>query len=560
MRIKNRKIPCGAFGIQGAANLMNSLGNNASGIAQLVSQFTTDSNATTTGQAVGQSLSDVANGISTGASIGSTFGPVGTIVGSAAGLATGLVGHKGKKAEMTSFTDYDEGTLGTGLIGAFGNGSLRRRRREIKKNAFNNRAAVANTANLQEDYDYMDVDAAAEGGTPLSLAYLDDGEVLQAPDGTLSKIPEQGNPTDSNLELMQAGTRVLSDKLKVPGTKKTFAETMDDYVRVRNTKGTDIYAQNAQKLNDMNSNAMYDRLFNMQEEMKRQKGIKRKYKNLVPTGADGLDDIEYDSTIMPSMIGYDTTGSINNSTITPTADMQAAFNAYNSSALSAAGERVDAANRKAARSANMSKLGDAIQGLGTAAASLTPIISNLSTDRAETYAPAYNPYENIARRLMRRRRVRLDATERALRRQQAIDQYNANQYNTSTGANLAFAAATSSDRRQQLANARLAAESANAQYDAERANTLIDLGRGRVDAYNNARDINMRNRAAARNIRRTGLSQLSQYAQNREYMRNYMNRDNALMQLYAPWLENMYSNDTVGNFYNYLNRRGNNAS
>jgi len=54
---------------------------------------------------------------------------------------------------MTSFTDYDEGTLSTGLTGLFGgNGRLKRERSRIKQNAYANKDAVAGTSNLQTDF------------------------------------------------------------------------------------------------------------------------------------------------------------------------------------------------------------------------------------------------------------------------------------------------------------------------------------------------------------------------------------------------------------------------
>ena len=80
--------------------------------------------------------------------MGSSFGPMGTMIGAGVGLGIGLIGRKGREAEMTSFTDYDEGTLGTGLIGAFGNKRLRRERARIKYNAYANRAAVQGTGQL----------------------------------------------------------------------------------------------------------------------------------------------------------------------------------------------------------------------------------------------------------------------------------------------------------------------------------------------------------------------------------------------------------------------------
>ena len=78
-----------------------------------------------------------------------------------------------------------------------------------------------------------------------------------------------------------------------------------------------------------------------------------------------------------------------------------------------------------------------------------------------------------------------------------------------------------------IAAARAAESNANNQYRAKYANTMNNLGQQWVQATNLASELNVRNRDAARNIRRTGLSQLSQWAQNRELMSNQRSRDNA---------------------------------
>lgn len=266
---------------------------NTSGIAQaipgaintLTSPFQT-STATTGGEATIQSLTGIAEGAGSGAQLGMTIGgPVGGLVGGIAGAAVGLIGKKGKAAEMTSFTDFDEGTLGTGLIGAFRNKKLRRRRAAIRLNAFQNREAVAGTERLanefNEDNTEFDTDVFEYGGkVPSSLAYVDDGELIQTPDGTVSKVPEQGQPTDSNLVNLPEGSRILSNTLKVPGTNKTFAELGDKVMTRKKSKGKDIYAQNADMLNEMNNKLMHDKLFAMQESIKAKKGIKNKTKEL----------------------------------------------------------------------------------------------------------------------------------------------------------------------------------------------------------------------------------------------------------------------------------------
>jgi len=74
--------------------------------------------------------------------------------GAVGGAILGGIGKSGEKANMTSFTDYNEGTLSTGLKGLFGNSGLKRERRRIKSNAYNNKAAVAGTSNLENEFNY----------------------------------------------------------------------------------------------------------------------------------------------------------------------------------------------------------------------------------------------------------------------------------------------------------------------------------------------------------------------------------------------------------------------
>jgi len=74
-----------------------------------------------------------------------------------------------------------------------------------------------------DDQNDFTMAAYGDDGIDTSLAYLDDGELIRTPDGSIQGIPEQGKPTDSNLINVPVGTQVLSDKLKVPGTKYTFA-------------------------------------------------------------------------------------------------------------------------------------------------------------------------------------------------------------------------------------------------------------------------------------------------------------------------------------------------
>lgn len=601
-------------------------------INTLTSPFQT-STATTGGEATMQSLTGIAEGAGSGAQLGMTIGgPVGGLVGGIAGAAVGLIGKKGKAAEMTSFTDFDEGTLGTGLRGAFRNRKLRKRRAAIRLNAFQNREAVAGTERLanefNEDNTEFDTDVFEYGGkVPSSLAYVDDGELIQTPDGTVSKVPEQGQPTDSNLVNLPEGSRILSNTLKVPGTNKTFAELGDKMMAKKKSKGKDIYAQNSDMLNNMNNQLLHDKLFTMQENLKAKRGIKSKSKSINAFDNGGLNTYKYDTTFTdydklysPQYMNFvnslkenDTTSSnwlnrINsgefgniggnkfsianikrlatdrkkgpvhnamlaastayakenpvNPVTAPNVDLvlDMPTDAEQNAMLNVSATPQDIAYRKTPRDIRRERMGsltDSLSGLTSGIASLAPIMSNLFTSDPEAVPANYNPYATAITNTMGRRRFNINPLLRDIEQNRNAANYSASQYKTNTGHDMAFRLQTAIAANKANAQARATENNANNQYRAEYANAMNDLGQQWVNATNLASDLNARNRAAARNIRRTGLGQLSQWAQNRELMSNQRSRDNAMLKLYDPFLQAGFTNADLTEFRKYLKKGGN---
>lgn len=553
-------------------------------INTLTSPFQT-STATTGGEATMQSLTGIAEGAGSGAQLGMTIGgPVGGLVGGIAGAAVGLIGKKGKAAEMTSFTDFDEGTLGTGLRGAFRNKKLRRRRAAIRLNAFQNREAVAGTERLanefNEDNTEFDTDVFEYGGkVPSSLAYVDDGELIQTPDGTVSKVPEQGQPTDSNLVNLPEGSRILSNTLKVPGTNKTFAELGDKVMTRKKSKGKDIYAQNADMLNEMNNKLMHDKLFAMQESIKAKKGIKNKTKELesfarggdnTPAGynaAGFMMDPRFAGEISmgvsaPTPRVRDTWGMKgdvtapeiipNLDTIDESFDVDATPEDIRTRTITGATVQpvITAPQQEPVRLEGLSSL---VSG----AASLAPIMSNLFTSSSEAVPANYNPYATAITNTMGRRRYNIDPLLRDIETNRNVANYAASQQRTNTGQDMAFRLQNAIATNKAIAAARAAESNANNQYKAEYANAMNNLGQQWVQATNLASELNARNRATARNIRRTGLGQLSQWAQNRELMSNQRSRDNAMLKLYDPFLQAGFTSADMSQFKKWLNKGGN---
>lgn len=593
---KKTKVPAYAFGTQFKEIGGNMLENAPDILNTLTTPFQ-KSNATTGGQAAAQSVSDIASGAATGFQVA---GPIGAAVG--AGI--GLIGRSGEEARMTSFTDYDEGSLGSGLIGAFGNRKLRRKRAAIKKNAYSNRAAVQGTNYLQSEvYDDMigmNTDTMANGGISSSLAYVDDGELIQTPDGSISKVPENNKPTDSNLVSLPEGSRVLSDKLKVPGRKETFAQLGEKMMAKKKSKYNDRFAENAAKLNEMNNNMIHDQLFAMQESVKQSKGIKPKTKQIQAAALGdeikpGLGDRIVDAIYNPNRkwgagvqwgTGNNqwyhvpvnpnntqptsTTASTSTNTglidegkpelpftwygtvnplkpkhpelLTATNDEMAGLG----DALTSQADKVTTlpksnAYNKPEPENNKFDWGSALSGI----ASLTPIMSNLFTGRPETVDAVYNPYVTSIANSMRRRSYNISPAIEDLNRNRATSNYNASQINTNTGANLAYRLQSAVNTDRAIASLRSQESNVNNQYLGDYANTMNSLGQQWVNATNMANEANAQNRATARNIRRAGLSQLSQWAQNRELMRNQKARDMEMWPLYQRFLQAGFTEDDL---------------
>lgn len=663
------------------------------GVTNIASMLAGPSTATTKGEAVQQSIQNVIGGAATGAQMGSVAGPVGAIVGGAAGLATGLVGKKGKISGGGFYEDPTL-TLGTGILGAIGNKGLKRRYEAAKTLAGQHRIGASIGAQAQqewdEDYDQNVYTMEFGGQIPSSMAYVDDGELINTPQGQILEVPEEGKPTDSNLVNLPEGSRVLSDTLKVPGSKETFAQMGKRLMSKQKTKGKDIYAENSAMLNEMNDQAIHDELFTIQEITKNKRS---KVKNGIQAAADGdiitaanngkyvkvadrlyrpwnyWEDV-YDSTRytpgkystinVPTAVtndlnldneiqsrvpdeqittsrkntpnfftnasslaaktlasdnlvnsgewrggvpywllsGSDYTTSINSTTtdnsvnipnisVTPTKTRRSTGTTISKpnrksivepinneidlsgEAISRVGDEVipyetlvsttvNNQNKKDNNNQNPPKdkndwrkiSGDITSNISQ----IATIFSNLMAS-PENFEAVYNPYADNIIRTMSGRKFDIAPAKRAIRENRAISNYNASQYNPTTGANLAYRLQSQIAADKAISDLYSQKNNIDNQYKSDYANTLNNLGQQFVGSRNLSIDQNARSRASSRNINIAGLSQLSNYFQNKELMRNQRNRGIAMLEAYAPFLEAAYKS---GDYINLMKqfRRG----
>lgn len=658
---------------------MAGIGQAGDAINSMISNVTGPATASTVSESRMQTAMGTISGTAKGAAAGfAVGGPVGAIVGGVAGLASGITGKKGSvSVSKNPYDDTVDIKYGTGIRGGARNRrKLRRQAEQAQSNARSNQASLQmgsiNEQEFYDDYD-NDIQTMAQGGMTSSLAYVDDGELLNTPQGVIAEVPEEGKPTDSNLVDLPEGTRILSDKRKVPGSKETFAQMGKRLMSKKKTNRTDKYAENAAMLNQMNDQAIYNKLFAIQESTK----VNRKTKNGIQAAADGdvitaankgrytkvadrlyrpwnywedtydstrytpskynatntptavLNDLNLNNEIQSrvpdeqiatprrntpnfftnaSSLAAKTLASDNlvnsgewrggvpywllsassnpttgyavepTSTITPKATTPTRVSKKPASAtrtidkgsviepvnneLDFSGEtqaRVgdelapyitstgSTEEKPATRATGKNSWLSGVGNLFTDIAALAPTISNMYA-KPETFNATYNPYESQIRQTMANRKFDISPAKRAIRENRSISNYNAANYNPNTGANLAYRLQSQIAANKAIADLYSTASNVNNQYAGEYANTLNSLGQQRVNATNMAVDMNARSRAAARNIQRTALTRLSQYAQNKQLMKNQKSRDMAMLDMYGPFLEAGYSSKDFASF------------
>lgn len=675
---------------------MAGIGQAGDAINSMISNVTGPATASTVSESRMQTAMGTISGTAKGAAAGfAVGGPVGAIVGGVAGLASGITGKKGSVSiSKNPYDDTVDIKYGTGIRGGARNRrKLRRQAEQAQSNARSNQASLQmgsiNEQEFYDDYD-NDIQTMAQGGMTSSLAYVDDGELLNTPQGVIAEVPEEGKPTDSNLVDLPEGTRILSDKRKVPGSKETFAQMGKRLMSKKKTTRTDKYAENAAMLNEMNDQAIYNKLFAIQEGTK----VSRKTKNGIQAAANGdiitragrkwikdsktgtytpyngesignLYDIQPQAKLdtvfprneykpskyvrkAPQLIENNI--DLNNEVYSRVPDEQIAVSRRsvpnyftNASSLAAktlasdalvnSGEwrggvpywllsatgsprstsaeqaitnvstppaTVTTGTRKTTgitrmpsskkntliqpvnneldlSEETMSRVGDevapyiattrttnttdnsssnptdnknwshSINDILTDISALAPIIPNMYA-RPEQFNATYNPYESQIRSTMANRKFDISPAKRAIRENRSISNYNAANYNPSTGANLAYRLQSQIAADKAIADLYSTASNVNNQYAGEYANTLNSLGQQRVNATNMAIDMNARSRVAARNIQRTALTQLSQYARNKQLMKNQKSRDMAMLDMYGPFLEAGYSSKDFASF------------
>lgn len=296
----------------GMSNFLDTINTNAGailgGAADLFRQYQQINNSeySTKSAANKATAMNVMKGAATGASVGSMIAPgIGTAVGAVVGAIPGIVGNKSSVAKNGYYADPDM-QYGTGILGSKTRGAAKREYDERMREVAGNRASAVtgayNQALWNNEFDAENQLFAATGGNISDLAWVDDGEVLMTPDQSVYNIPEKNQPEDSNLVNIPEGTRILSDKLKVPGTKETFA-SMAKKLQSKKGKYNDKYSQGSAEANAINDKIVFDTLFDMQESMK---NGKKEYKKGIQEfqGGGTSGDVPRVGKLLPTTISF----------------------------------------------------------------------------------------------------------------------------------------------------------------------------------------------------------------------------------------------------------------
>lgn len=256
MKKKNNKktIPAYAFGMDQLSNYLggaNVFGSAISGLSEEGS----------TGDVAGSTIGSAASLAGAGLTVG---GPIGAAVGGGLGLVSGLIGSIKRKKQMQA---------------------LRRRKETLNKTKIGMNAAAETEGEYWDDNDLAYT--FENGGILPDLAYLDNNEVVRDDYGNIVQVPNTQPGTDNHLVDASTLESVLSDKIKRPGTKNTFAKEGQILSKMtKPSKGKDIFAENTNRLNKINANKAYNKLLAEQEAVKAANGVKPKVKG-IPAYADG---------------------------------------------------------------------------------------------------------------------------------------------------------------------------------------------------------------------------------------------------------------------------------
>jgi len=180
--------------------------------------------------------------------------------------------------------------------------------------------------------------------------------------------------------------------------------------------------------------------------------------------------------------------------------------------------------------------------IASTVASLAPVVYNIvqgsKGSQQLNYQDYLNPYNDYVNSLMSNRRYNAEPEFESNRLNQATYQRNLNEAAPSQAQLLGGMQAGSIQKQRADAETIARQQNMNNQYQAEEAQMRFGVGQGIATTKAGVQDINARNQASARNMTATGLSQVSNFAQNKQITHNQIIRDAQRMGLLDDLISN----------------------
>ena len=527
MKYKKVKIKSHAVGLTGIAGFLS---NNPQAIglgAQFIPQLTS-----TLGMS--EDASTVINDTASMAATGASFGPIGAGVG-------GLLG------------------LGKGLLGIQANKKRRQKIRNAKNRVENVQALSRLNAQSEEmasDYysENENIPTFANGisNSNSSLAFLDDQEIVKTPSKKLIKINGNPNIKDNVLTNLPNGSSVLSDMIINPFTNNTFAKDGEKFRKISNRKYGNYdtkLSRSTKELNDKYVDRKTNELINIQDVVKKiTNNDQQDYKN-IPAYATGLKGSGGLGKRI-ARIGTNSPGNSSNNIQLETQYLPVvpSIDPANVKITNPLNSTTTQQKNTIDNNFSSNNILNGLSNILTDFAATAPIRNNMElyNEGPEVEPIVTNPYNNQINTLMRARRIKNRTLRDNINRQRGISRYNSRNI-TNTGANMAYNIAADASANALELEGLNQIQQVNNNYVGEYANTLNNLGQQYSSARTYANDINARNRAANRNAKSTAMTQLGQFAQNKQLMRNQANRDNGLLEALTPFLKEGFDSNVLNN-------------
>jgi hypothetical protein len=394
------------------------------------------------------------------------------------------------------------------------------------------------------EFKYGGMKKYAMGGVP--NAELEGGESIETPQGANFNIQGPSHAQGGVEMALENGTRVYSDKLKKPGTSKTYSELNKKLTRsikkhqdtLENPNATSIARKTSERMLNKLEGEQND-LFMDQERVAYKKGMR---KNNPTMENGGLFDMQVEPW-MTSLQAF-------NPVKFGTSPNLVAGTEYDDLLTGLeGGKNLDGKSGIGRVLGNLgeSNIGPALSGIASLAPTLYNIGQGIFGEAEQTDPTSYQNTLGMAEATrLKSRKYDVSPELDAIRRSYSQGKRDVTSASRTRGELLSNLGGLTARRAGAESSVLAGKQNIENQYQSEAAQMLAGLGAQDVQTRLGISQTNAANRAAQRNMLGTGLSQLSQFTQNQQLMSNQRDRDARLEKL-IPSLAQSFQYDREGN-------------